>query len=376
MDDEVFVGMAVTSRRNRELSTATFQNVSVNGDNAAPPAKENAVPQANDDVFTLAALGSFTVDVETGVLANDTDADGTALTATLVGDPSHGSVALNADGSFTYTPHAGFTETDTFTYVANDGTDNSMPATVTINLDNANNQPPAGEIDLTSLDIGDVETAGSVKFDDGVYTVAGSGDDIRRRDDSFQFAYQQISGDVDIIAQVTSQTRTSSRAKAGVMIRGSLNDSALHATMAATPSRRAYLISRTEAGENSDEVRADAEVPVWVRLVRQGDTLTGYVSEDGATWEEVDSVQVDLPDEVYVGLAVTSRRNGEVSTATFENVSINAGAPTAVTAVVGQHSAGKRWTHSNDCRVIARRSDRPLGRSRFGLRIDRRFGRC
>ena len=56
-----------------------------------------------------------------GVLANDTDVDGATLTAVLVTGPAHGTLALNADGSFTYTPAANFNGADSFTYRANDG---------------------------------------------------------------------------------------------------------------------------------------------------------------------------------------------------------------------------------------------------------------
>jgi hypothetical protein len=70
-----------------------------------------------------------------GVLGNDADTeDGDALTAHDASDPAHGSVALNPDGSFTYTPDRGFSGTDTFTYVASDGMDYSAPATVTVTV--------------------------------------------------------------------------------------------------------------------------------------------------------------------------------------------------------------------------------------------------
>ena len=55
------------------------------------------------------------------MLANDTDADGDALTAVLIAGPAHGTLTLNADGSFTYTPAAGYNGTDSFTYRASDG---------------------------------------------------------------------------------------------------------------------------------------------------------------------------------------------------------------------------------------------------------------
>ena len=68
------------------------------------------------------------------VLGNDRDPDGSGnLTAALVGPAQHGSVTLNANGAFTYTPNAGYSGTDTFTYAASDGTA-SDPATVTVTV--------------------------------------------------------------------------------------------------------------------------------------------------------------------------------------------------------------------------------------------------
>ena len=68
------------------------------------------------------------------MLGNDTDADGDTLTATSASQPVNGTVTLAANGSFTYTPEAGFSGTDTFTYTANDGTVASAATTVTITV--------------------------------------------------------------------------------------------------------------------------------------------------------------------------------------------------------------------------------------------------
>src|SRR5204862_310594 len=83
----------------------------------------------------------LTVAAATGVLANDTDVDGDPLTAALATAPTKGTLALNANGSFTYTPNATVNGSDTFTYRASDGTLTSPLATVTITITPVN-QPP------------------------------------------------------------------------------------------------------------------------------------------------------------------------------------------------------------------------------------------
>src|SRR5678809_581026 len=82
--------------------------------------------------------------------SNDTDVDGNPLTAVLGTGPASGVLSLNANGSFSYVPNANFVGTDSFTYRANDGTENSNLATVTITV-NLNNQAPVANDDSYSV---------------------------------------------------------------------------------------------------------------------------------------------------------------------------------------------------------------------------------
>ena len=101
----------------------------------------NSTPVAADDTASVDQDTPLTVEAP-GVLDNDTDADGDPLTAALDQAPAHGTVALSADGGYVYTPATGFVGTDQFTYVANDGTANSVPATVTITVTEKVVAPP------------------------------------------------------------------------------------------------------------------------------------------------------------------------------------------------------------------------------------------
>src|SRR5215472_6138262 len=95
---------------------------------------KDAQPVAVDDSYSATANKPLTADAAHGVLANDAAGGGGTLSAFLVSGPSHGTLLLNADGSFTYTPAAGFTGTDSFTYQASDGILTSNVATVTIRV--------------------------------------------------------------------------------------------------------------------------------------------------------------------------------------------------------------------------------------------------
>jgi 5-hydroxyisourate hydrolase-like protein (transthyretin family) len=81
----------------------------------------NTAPVATNDAYAATEGVALSVPAP-GVLANDTDADGDPLTAHLLTNVSNGTLVLQSDGSFLYTPAAGFVGTDTFTYRAYDGT--------------------------------------------------------------------------------------------------------------------------------------------------------------------------------------------------------------------------------------------------------------
>jgi hypothetical protein len=102
----------------------------------------NDAPVAANDAASTAEDTS----VSSNVLSNDTDVDeATALTARLVGAPSadHGTVVLNANGTFTFTPAASFAGAATFTYVANDGEADSNVGVATITVTEVNDAPTA-----------------------------------------------------------------------------------------------------------------------------------------------------------------------------------------------------------------------------------------
>ncbi len=94
----------------------------------------NDAPNAVNDSHTATTAVPLVVNAP-GLLTNDTDVEGSPLTAVKVADPDHGTLSLNPNGSFTYTAEVGFTGPDTFTYKANDGTADSNVATVTITVE-------------------------------------------------------------------------------------------------------------------------------------------------------------------------------------------------------------------------------------------------
>ncbi|GAA4369483.1 Ig-like domain-containing protein [Nocardioides caricicola] len=132
-------------------NTATV-TITVTQVNDAPTAQSNSLTLLEGGTATTLTGGA------TSVLANDTDAENDVLTAVLVTGPTHGSLTLNANGTFSYTHNGSETTTDSFTYRANDGTVSSNTATVTITVTPVNDAPVAVDDSLTVVQDGTTST--------------------------------------------------------------------------------------------------------------------------------------------------------------------------------------------------------------------------
>ena len=123
--------------------------ITVNADDAVSDLDfgnvEDVLPEAQDNNYGVSEDTTLTVPAVKGVLRNDTDADGDNLSALLVNAPPYGTLTLEADGSFAYTPEQDFNGSESFTYRANDGAGESNLATVTITVEPVNDAPVASD---------------------------------------------------------------------------------------------------------------------------------------------------------------------------------------------------------------------------------------
>jgi hypothetical protein len=176
---------------------------------------------------------------------------------------------------------------------------------------------------MTNRDIGAVGLQGNASSSGGTFTISASGTDIEETDDQFHFVYQALTGDGTIVARVASLQNTHPWAKAGVMIRETLAANSAQAMMALTPGNGLAFQRRLTAGAYSLHTGgAVVTAPYWVKLVRSGNTLTGYGSPDGVAWTLVGSDTISMAGNVFVGLALTSHNNSVLSTATMDNVAV------------------------------------------------------
>jgi hypothetical protein len=97
-------------------------------------APSNNPPTTNDDFYGVNENGELSAEADTGLLANDSDPDDDQITVSDNTDPENGTLTIQPDGSFTYTPEDGFTGSDFFTYTVTDGHGGSSTAEVFINV--------------------------------------------------------------------------------------------------------------------------------------------------------------------------------------------------------------------------------------------------
>src|SRR5260370_36838928 len=138
------------------------------------------------------------------------------------------------------------------------------------------------------------------------------------------FVYQPLSGDGTVVARVLT-AQGSSYPEAGVMIREALTTDSTHAFVGYEPypGPSIYLYSRSvTGGSTASQTTPITGLPYWEKLVRSGNTFTGYTSPDGVNWTQVGTTQtITMAQNEYAGLDVSGNTKSVLSTASVDNVS-------------------------------------------------------
>jgi len=179
----------------------------------------------------------------------------------------------------------------------------------------------------TTQDIGDVGIAGSACYNNEVFELKASGDDIWNTQDAFHFAYKTFVGDGEIKARVVSMDQSDPWNKCGIMFRESLTPGSRHAFIALTSGNGVAFQNRLITDGISNNVNVGAGVttpPYWIRLVKSGSLFTAYSSPNGNTWTQVgDPVDAGFGSvPVYAGLALCGHNNSVLSVATIDNYQV------------------------------------------------------
>lgn len=207
----------------------------------------------------------------------------------------------------------------------------------------------------TDTDIGSVGESGSASQlgdSNPVITLTGGGADIWNDADAFNFAYQSLTGDGQIIVQVTSEGAANGWSKAGVMIRETTAADSRFVDLVLSPNHGVAMQDRSLTNNAPADVvpQSAASAGIWLELSRTGSTITGLISTNGTTWTTFGSITMDLPNTVLLGLCVTAHDNTKLETAGFANVSISGDGTAASPWAVGTSDPVMRW-ESDDATV-------------------------
>ncbi len=155
-------------------------------------------------------------------------------------------------------------------------------------------------------------------------TMTAVGTDIGGTADQLHFAYKRLSGNGSVTVKVLSVSNTDSQAKAGVMIRQTLDAGAVHAAVIMSPGNRATFLRRTTDNGTTLSASRVVNLPQWVRITRSGNSFTAQYSTNGTSWTAIGTpMTITMLADVYVGLCLTSRNANAICTAEFSNVDIS-----------------------------------------------------
>ena len=178
--------------------------------------------------------------------------------------------------------------------------------------------------EFRSGDVGSVAASGSTEALDNTITVAGSGADISGSIDAFHFYRAPFFGDGEMTVRIDSmEGGNAAWAKAGLMIRAGTGNQDAYGSIFLRSGGTAIFQCREFNGGSTASHYLDATPPSYLRLRWVNGVISGYVSSDGTSWSQVGpDCSPALPATPFGGLAVTSHQDGDVTTASFTDLSI------------------------------------------------------
>ena len=196
----------------------------------------------------------------------------------------------------------------------------------------ANSAPPSPTTcpaNWTCADVGTPIPQGSNYLMNGEWSVLGGGKDIWGAKDEFHYTAQTMPGDGTISAKITSQQNTDPWAKSGIMLRASTDPGAPYYAIFATPGNGTVVQYRTSAGDSTTQVTGvSAGAPIYVQVIRTGDSYTAYTSADGANWIAYPNSTVTIPNltgSIFGGMADSSHSQFVTNTTVFDHFTFTAG---------------------------------------------------
>jgi len=169
-------------------------------------------------------------------------------------------------------------------------------------------------------DIGSANLLGSADWAWGKVLVRSSGTNIAADSDAFHFVFKPVNGDSEIVARVLNVRVADAGAKAGLMMRASLAADSPNLFFG-MGTRAGFLQWREDKG-GSTQTGSDPDMrpPYWIRLKRDVEAFTAFMSRDGRHWIATRKIELPIGREMFVGLAVSGGQSGFLNRALFDRV--------------------------------------------------------
>lgn len=176
-----------------------------------------------------------------------------------------------------------------------------------------------------NADVGHARRPGNAEFRRSAFRVRSSGTNAVGSTDGCHFVYQPADERFEVVARLSKVQRTDPWARAGLMMRESLDAGARSVFVSVSAARGGVFHWResfdVDAGVSLDR---DMPVPVWLKLKRDGDVFTALKSRNGMQWTLVDRVTMRMGKECYAGMAVVGVRGEVLNESVFEYVEAGA----------------------------------------------------
>ncbi len=382
-----FVGDGtVVARVDGEQITSPFAKAGVMIRQSADPSAAHVVldvrPGGDVEFMTRSSAGASTTFLASARVAS-------AAWLKLARRGTEVSASVSTDGA-TWTPLGTATlDGDALAGLAVTSHDTSVLNQAIVDQLSVTSAGAGGALPLTwsQADIGVVGVAGSGSAAGGTFTVSGAGADIWGTADSFHYVYASMTSGGEIDARVVNLQSTDAFAKAGVMVRDSLDQGAPSVILDARPDGTIEFMARTAPGGATAFLGGgfQAPLPVSLKLARMDGTANSVVTGsvlDASTgeWRQVGSVMLPLGPDATAGLAVTSHTTSALNTAVFDtvdvirNLVVDAGFESDTPPSLG--SPG--WISDNPLRAVAAKSEtnQPHGGAQNGACWTTTFADC
>jgi hypothetical protein len=303
--DNVFTIRATNSAK--EATTATLL-IQVSAPNLAPVLASATI--------TYPAGTENTAYVAESLSTLATDPEGDTITVSKVTGPKW--LTIDESGNLSGTPPRGAAGRNIFRVRFTDALGASTNANLIIAI-HMNALPLPWKLDR----VGDSSLAGGARFAAGAFVISGVGSLSQTADES-SFAWQTLAGDGEIIARVSRLANTGPNTRVGVMIRESLAANSKAVFFGVNGVKNYEWMHRSATGGEATTIstKAGKKDTMWLRLVRNDKTVEAYTSNNGRAWTLAGSSELNLHENCYIGLSVSSGDTAKLNSSSFSNVQI------------------------------------------------------